>query len=589
MQVGENDVGGPGSPGGAQTISTGQGNARLAERKDRLWRAQWLLPAIVVAIAAVLRFAGLGSQPLWLDEGYSWWDAHQTLADLWRLVPQCDPHPPLYFVILKAWTETLGDGAFALRALSALLGILTTIMVILAGREIEPRVGWVAGLLFALTPFQVEFGHEARPYTLLCFGASLLAFGALRIARSARLGPPALARRAAPDARAGANPARLGPRRLLARVQELALSGWLALLLGGVTVLWTNNTSILIIGAVCAAFLVLLAKDAGARHLWKPLLFVIAVVVLLWIPYLPTLLEQARGVESDFWIPKPEGWRFANEMRFVVSLNNFDAVWWALAVLAGGLAIMWRRGAWRQSLLLGSLIVVPVLLNYGVSMTIKPIFIARALIGIAPAVVIVTAAAVMLIKAPWIRNMTLAIALVTHLGALGIWFVNYQGKEPWDRIATEVAATHHIAAVPGKNDVVVVLAANELALPLSHAFEDIHAAVPLQGAPANFPSPGMAARYPSGKCAPSVQGQNLTAIGQAVRGHHTVFFITRKNNVYDPGNGITKFLTSLGLKQTSMTTYNPGSLEVHEFVAPQSAPRALAHAQIPAAPAIKTN
>jgi hypothetical protein len=210
-------------------------------------------------------------------------------------------------------------------------------------------------------------------------------------------------------------------------------------------------------------------------------------------------------------------------------------------------------------------------------MTIKPIFIARALIGVAPAVVLVTAAAVMLIKGPWIRYATLAVAITAHVAALGMWFSNYKGKEPWDRIATEVA-TRHSVPLTAKSDVVVLVAANELALPLSHAFEDIHAEVALQGAPANFPSPGMSARYPSGKCAPSVQGQNLGAIRQAVGSHHTVYFITRKNNVYDPGNGITKFLASLGLKQTAVTTYDPGSLEVHEFVAPLSAPRVVAHA-----------
>jgi hypothetical protein len=114
----------------------------------------------------------------------------------------------------------------------------------------------------------------------------------------------------------------------------------------------------------------------------------------------------------------------------------------------------------------------------------------------------------------------------------------------------------------------VLVAANELALPLSHAFEDIHMSVPMQGAPANFPSPGLDARYPSGKCAPSVAGQDLSSIGRAVRGHSVVYFITRANNVYDPGNGIARFLQSMGMRQTGMTTYMPGYLEVHRFVAP---------------------
>ena len=518
----------------------------------RIRAPEWTVIGLILAIAAALRFAGLGSQPLWLDEGYSWWDAQQSLADLWHLVPQCDPHPPLYFAMLKGWIDGFGDGAFAMRALSALLGIATTFVVILSGREIDRKVGWLAGVMFALTPFQVEFGHEARPYTLFCFGASLIALGGLRVARASR------ARRTVAEAP--------GPHRVPASVASEAFSGGIALTVGCVVTLWANNTSVLIVLALAASLAVLMVFDRDTRWLFKPLLLAMLLVLALWLPYFPVLLEQARGVSSDFWIPKPEGWRFANELRFVVSLNSFDAVWWGVLALAGGLALMARRGRWREALVLGSLVVVPVALNYGISMTVKPIFIARALIGIAPAVAVLLAASVMLIRAPVLRRSAFAALLAAHVAALAVWYSNYQGKEPWDRIASQVvAADDH--RTPGQNAIVLV-AANELALPLSHALEEIHATLPMQGAPANFPSPGLDARYPSGKCAPSVLGQDLSSIGQAVRGHSVVYFITRRNNVYDPGNGIARFLKSLGLRQTAMTTYMPGYLEVHEFVAP---------------------
>jgi mannosyltransferase len=509
----------------------------------------WIPVVLVLLLAAALRFAGLGSQPLWLDEGYSWWDAQQSMIDLWKLVPQCDPHPPLYFALLKGWIDGFGDGAFAMRALSALLGIATTLVVMLAGREIDRRVGWLAGLMFALTPFQVEFGHEARPYTLFCFGASLAAFGALRIAR--------LARQSQGDA-SGTSAARL--------TTPESLVGWLALMAGSVIVLWANNTSILTVLGLGSAMLALAVFDKGSRWLLKPLILAMLLVLALWLPYFPVLIEQARGVSSDFWIPKPEGWRFANELRFVVSLDSFDAVWWGVAAVFGGFALLCVKGRWREAMVLASMVVVPVLLNYGISMTVKPIFIARALIGVAPGVAVALAAAVMLIKRPTLRYGALTAMLVAHVVALGTWYQNYQGKEPWDRIATQVAATADHRA--SDSSAMVLVAANELALPLSHAFEDIHMSVPLQGAPANFPSPGLDARYPSGKCAPSVAGQDLSSIGRAVRGHSVVYFITRKNNVYDPGNGIARFLTSLGMHQTGMTTYMPGSLEVHRFVAP---------------------
>lgn len=520
-------------------------------------RGSWWPIGLVALLAALLRFAGLGSQPLWLDEGYSWWDAHQSLSALWNLVPQCDPHPVLYFVLLKGWTDAFGDSSFTLRAFSALVGVLTTVVVALAGREIDRRVGWLAGLFFALTPFQIEFGHEARPYTLLCLGAALIAFGALRIARLSRV----LSAQAS-DVSSGV-PGSEGATDPSAWIWRGGFWGFLALFVGGTIVLWTNNTSILILASLCAALALILLGDRSSRPLIRPLVLVIALVVVLWLPYLPVLLQQARGVESDFWIPRPEGWRFANELRMVVSLSAFDAVWWAVAALGAGALLLWRRGAWREAVTLVCLVALPVALNYGISMTIKPIFIARALIGVAPAVVVLLAAGVMLIRPAALRHSAVAMLVLAHVLALGYWYENYQGKEPWDRIATQVVHPHR--------DEVVLVAANELALPLEHAFEDIHGSEPVQGAPANFPSPGMPARYPSGKCAPSVQGQDMTAVARAIRGRRTVYFITRTNNVYDPGNLVSRYLQRMGFQQVGVTSYSPGSLEVHQFVLSSSA------------------
>ena len=89
------------------------------------------------------------------------------------------------------------------------------------------------------------------------------------------------------------------------------------------------------------------------------------------------LIEQAQGVAADFWIPRPEGWRAINELRFVVGLSVYEAFWWSALLLAGGLVLLWRRGYWREALVIGSLAMLPVAMNYLISMTIKPIFISR--------------------------------------------------------------------------------------------------------------------------------------------------------------------------------------------------------------------
>ena len=493
---------------------------------------EWALNALTLLAALAIRLYQIDSQALWLDESYSWWDAEQRWRDLWTLVPECDPHPPLYFGLLKIWISAFGDSTAVLRVLSALLGTATCAVVILAGRQLAPRIGWLAGVLFAITPFQIEFGREARPYSLLCFGAALLVWGALRFARET-------------------SSTKLRP-------------GTSAMLIGGLIVLWTNDTSILIIAALVCAFLVWQRVEPNRTRTLLGLSALVAALLLLWLPYVPRMLEQMRGVMNDFWIPRPEGWRLPNELRALVSLSDYDAVWWAVAALAGGLALVWRSGLRRQAVLLGCLAILPVVFNYTISMITHPIFIARAMIGVTPAVVIALAAGAALQSAPLLRYGAMVALLAAHLVALDKWHENYQGKEPWDLIARDVvAATDDDIS----HDGIVLLAANELALPLSHAFEDIHVhAVPLQGAPANFPSPGLRARYPSGKCAPSVQDQDLRPLARVLARHQHVYFITRTNNVYDPGNRISRFLQADGYTQTRVKTYMPGQLEIHEFV-----------------------
>lgn len=514
---------------------------------SRLTTAQWVMAIGIVALAAILRLVDIGEEPLWLDEGYSWWDAQQSLSRLWSLVPLCDPHPPLYFLALKGWIGEFGDSSQAMRALSALFGVATTVVVILAGREIDTRVGWLAGLMFALSPFQIFYGREARPYALLCFGAALMVLGALRIVR--------LTRQQYMAANAGGEGT---------PEKHRLLRGWVSLIAGGSIVLWTNNTAIFLVAAMLTAFGVLLLFDRPSRTLLKPLIICTVLIVVLWLPYLPVVLEQTRGVVDDFWIPTPSSaWRIVEELSGPIAWSVHDAVVWAALVLLGGLLLMWRRDRWREGVLLACLIALPIALNYVFSVMVRPIFLSRSMIGITPAVVIAMAVAVLFIKSAWLRHAAVAGLLLAHIGVLPTWDDPDLAKEPWDEIAQALASE---SGQPNADDEIVLLTANELALPLEHALKDLHVTIPVQGAPANFPSPGMHARYPSGKCAPSLLNQDLSAIARMIERYRVVHFITRTNNVYDPDNRIVKLLRSVGYAQIKERDFSPGELEVYKFV-----------------------
>lgn len=515
-----------------------------ADGRSEVLSSPRIAAILILVFAIAVRWFGIGSQPLWLDEGYSWWDAQQSFANLWQLVPQCDPHPPFYASLLKLWVDVFGDSSTAMRSLSALAGVLATGFVMLAGREISTRVGLFAGLVFASMPFQIEFAHEARPYALVALGSAILCFGVLRVVNAARQGPD-------------------GTQRSLRA--PYALAGWAALIGGLELMLWLNNTSVLTGAALGLVGLVLFVRDPGMRRLLKPMLASAAIVALLWLPYVPTYLAQANGVSADFWIPKPDLWRLGNELRFVVGLGSFQILWVLGAIWAAGLAVLVWRGAWRQALILGTLVVVPVLLNFEISRMVTPVFIARALIGIAAPFAIALAVACAALPA----RTAMATALAALVGAqiytaLPLYTAEHR-KEPWDEIAKQLQEDARLPGSRPADSAVVLLTPNELALPLSHALEGAGPALTMHGVPGDFPLPGIHARYPSGKCAPSVVDQDLSFIKQAISGHKIVMFITRSHNSYDPNDRIPAFLSSLGLKPIRLREFNPGALIVHEY------------------------
>src|SRR5947209_13900789 len=112
-----------------------------------------MLPLFVILLAACLRFHLLGNQSLWNDEG-------NTLRLVERPIPTLlenashDIHPPGYYLALKAWWLLTGDSEFALRAFSALTGILTVACVYALGRALfAPGAGLVASFLVAVNAF----------------------------------------------------------------------------------------------------------------------------------------------------------------------------------------------------------------------------------------------------------------------------------------------------------------------------------------------------------------------------------------------------------------------------------------------------
>ena len=101
-----------------------------------------------------------------------------------------DSSPPLYFLLLRAWTLTVGADPWSLRLLSVICGALAIWGVFALGRHLFGwRAATAASALLAVSPLHIYYSREVRPYALLIALAiaSMLALERLSSAGRGRL------------------------------------------------------------------------------------------------------------------------------------------------------------------------------------------------------------------------------------------------------------------------------------------------------------------------------------------------------------------------------------------------------------------
>jgi 4-amino-4-deoxy-L-arabinose transferase-like glycosyltransferase len=213
-------------------------------------------------LAVALRTYNLGGQSLWNDEGTSVALAQRDLATITHDAAR-DIHPPLYYWLLSGWIRAAGTSEFAVRSLSALLGVVLVVLTYMLGQLLVSRwAGLVVMFLAAIHPFQVYYAQEARMYML----AAVLAAGVV-----------------------------------LALVHFVRKESWpslVVLLILETVGLYTHYSFIFVILIVNLAYLLWLwqtrhgGRGRTPRRLGKWALSQV-LVVLLYLPWLPTAVRQA--------------------------------------------------------------------------------------------------------------------------------------------------------------------------------------------------------------------------------------------------------------------------------------------------------
>jgi uncharacterized membrane protein len=239
------------------------------------WRHSWPLRIagllVLIGLSVWLRSHAITAK-FWIDEGLSVGIAHH---DLWSIpgVLRKDGSPPLYYMLLNVWMGVVGgDGESRTHALSLLCATLTIPCGWWLGRRIfGERAGWATAALCATLPFLTYYAQETRMYALVAL-LGLCSTGAFAMAYGLR------DRRAIP-----------------------AFGVFTAL------TVYTHNWGLFLALGMGAAFLVLLRGTHGdeRRGLLRDGVLGFGLSVLLYLPWIPTLLFQARNTGAP-WAEAPD-------------------------------------------------------------------------------------------------------------------------------------------------------------------------------------------------------------------------------------------------------------------------------------------
>jgi mannosyltransferase len=346
----------------------------------------------------------------WHDEAFTMGAISGTWDDLLRFAHTREINMFTYYALLKGWTA-FGTSDAWIRALSAILGAISVVCLFGLARTLFSRnVAWLAAAILAVNAFLLQYGQEARTYTLSVLLAIVSTWALVRALRA---------------------PSRI------------RWAGYIAL----AALIPYTHVILLAMYPVHA----IAALSAEPRPSWRWLLVVGVAVLLLIEPALQLAVVQEAAVLA--WVPSPSVSGVVHSVRRLDGMGGpgplatipvlgspraLPIVSGALAALgAASLVATGRRG--RMPLLLViSWATVPIAAAVAVSLA-KPVFVTRYLIFVIPAFAMLIALGVVALRQQRMRAAAAALVLVLAAnGAIG-WY----GSSPrpdWRAAAAWVVA-----------------------------------------------------------------------------------------------------------------------------------------------------
>ncbi|HWN57862.1 MAG TPA: hypothetical protein VNO74_07160, partial [Methylomirabilota bacterium] len=341
------------------------------------------------------------------DEGASWAAASaSSVAEVIALQPALNPGElPIHDLMLHGWIGLFGESLIAMRALSALLGVVSIALVYFVTRELffsEPGAGSrateptlssddvtmvaaLAALIFAVNLVTIKYSREARMYPLM-LAASLAQIG--MFLRALRVGGFA---------------------------NYVAVAILTALAIGA-------NFSALLIPAteaVWLAYVMVKTRGRADNPQMKRAWAVAAVLAAGGLILAPKLLSTLHGASAMKAAGGIVGWRKPPHLYAPIALFNKASGSFAFPVLAA-LAIWGAVRGWRRAHTAIAFAILwmwlPPLLMVAASYAIAPVFVERYALSCFVPFFILVAVGIFAMPTESARFGALAIALALSIG-----------------------------------------------------------------------------------------------------------------------------------------------------------------------------
>jgi len=155
----------------------------------RKWsRGDTIFLLLVLLIGALLRFAPIGHEAIDGDEGFTLRVVSAPFSVAWEMIQRDLVHPPLFYLLVKAWTTIAGISALNLRFLSLISGVGAVALAYLLARRFPLRTPYcaLAALLVAICDTHIYFSQQARSYSFFAALVLVFALAVLRLDAASR-------------------------------------------------------------------------------------------------------------------------------------------------------------------------------------------------------------------------------------------------------------------------------------------------------------------------------------------------------------------------------------------------------------------